>query len=111
MLATAGVAGFAGGVPGVGRGAGWGAGAAAGLGGSAVRSTRAVGGGSIFTGVGTTGLVTATASVMTGEDGGVPAPSRAGLTRKGGRGSAAAEPAASASKASIEPGPNCPRCD
>lgn len=115
LLAAAGVADFGGGAPGVGLGAGWGAGAAAVLGGSVVRSTRAVGGGSIGSGAGATGLAmglaTATGSVMTGEVGGVPAPNRAGLTRKGGRGSATAEPAASASKASIEPGPNCPRCD
>ena len=41
--------------------------------------------------------------------GGVPAPSKAGLTRNGGSGSAAAEPAASSIRIAGKAGPNCPR--
>ena len=78
-----------------------------------VKSIRAVGAGAICTGGAASGFTTMTGSTATATvaDGGVPAPSSAGLMRRGGSASAAAVPAAIASKASNMPVPNCPRCD
>jgi hypothetical protein len=75
------------------------------------RSTFAVGGGSTGTGCTAAGRAAGASAGAGVEGGGVPAPSRPGLTRRGGRASAAAVPAVNASTTSNEPLPNCPRCD
>jgi len=92
---------------------GEGIGAVANVPASADRVTDAVGFGPGCAGGAAKGLVATRGSGEAGKSGGgkVPVPSRAELMRKGGSVSAAAEPVVSASKASSELVPNCPRCD